>query len=127
MAHRLAADLTLLLHLFFIGFVIFGGLLSLHSPSWSWLHIPAMLWGVWVEWTGKICPLTPLENYLRKLASEQQYPESFVEHYLIPLIYPGQLTVAVQWFLGSTVLIANTLIYYYVFKKRSKQQDRVDD
>ena len=122
MGYRLAADLTLLLHLLFIIFVLFGGLLCLHRIRWAWLHLPAMVWGVWVEWAGWICPLTPLENHFRHLASNQGYREGFVEHYLVPLIYPGQLTVSLQWILGSLVLIINVFVYLYVFQKKAKTE-----
>lgn len=127
MGYWLAADLTLVLHLLFILFVIFGGLLCLHRVRWAWLHLPAMIWGVWVEWAGWICPLTPLENHFRQLASGQGYLGGFVEHYLIPLIYPEQLTVSLQWFLGLSVLIVNFFIYLYVFKKVKKQNREVDE
>lgn len=122
MGYRLAADLTLLLHLLFIIFVLFGGLLCLHRAHWAWLHLPAMAWGVWIEWAGWICPLTPLENHFRHLASGQGYRGGFVEHYLVPLVYPEQLTVLLQWLLGALVLIVNIFIYLYVFRKQRKRQ-----
>jgi hypothetical protein len=124
MGYRLAADLTLLLHLLFILFVIFGGLLCLHRFRWAWLHLPAMIWGVWVEWAGWICPLTPMENHFRQLASSQEYSGGFIEHYLIPVIYPEQLTVSLQWVLGGLVLIVNIFIYLYVFQKKRKTEQR---
>ena len=97
MGYRIAADLTLALHLTFILFVLFGGLLCLHRTLWIWLHLPSVTWGVWVEWAGWICPLTPLENHFRHMASSEGYQEGFVEHYHVPLIYPEQLTVSLQW------------------------------
>ena len=124
MGYRLAADLTLVLHLLFILFVIFGGLLCLHRVRWAWLHLPAMIWGVWVEWAGWICPLTPLENHFRQLASGQGYRGGFVEHYLIPVIYPEQLTASLQWILGGLVLIINIFVYLYVFQKTRKTEQR---
>jgi len=120
MWYRFAADLTLLLHLLFIVFVLFGGLLCLHRTRWIWLHLPSMFWGVWVEWSGWICPLTPLENHFRQRASGQGYRGDFVEHYLIPLIYPEQLTVSLQWFLGSLVLAVNIFIYCCVLQRLRK-------
>lgn len=127
MGYRLAADLTLVLHLSFIIFVLFGGLLALRKRFWLWVHLPAMLWGLWVEWAGWLCPLTPLENYFRRLASGQEYSESFVEHYLVPLIYPDQLTVSQQWVLGAVALGINIVIYLYVFRTRNKPRSQVDD
>lgn len=127
MGYRLAADLTLILHFSFIIFVLFGGLLALHKSFWIWVHLPAMLWGLWVEWAGWLCPLTPLENHFRRLASGEEYSESFIEHYLVPLIYPDRLTVSLQWVLGGIVLGVNIVIYLYVFRKRNKPHCRVDD
>lgn len=123
---QLAADLTLIAHLLFIVFVLFGGLLALHRKLWIWFHFPAILWALWVEWAGKTCPLTPLENHFRQLASAQRYSESFVEHYLVPLIYPDTLTVSMQLALGGIVLLANIFVYLYVFQRENKTR-RVDD
>ena len=126
MWYRLAADLTLVLHLTFIIFVLFGGLLCLHRIRWAWLHLPSMIWGVWVEWAAWTCPLTPLENYFRQLASGQGYRGDFVERYLVPLIFPEQLTLSLQWFLGGLVLVVNIFIYLYVLQKQTKKQSKVD-
>lgn len=126
MGYRLAADLTLIVHLAFIVFVLLGGLLCLYRIRWAWLHLPSMAWGLWVEWTGWICPLTPLENHFRQMSAGQGYREGFVEHYLIPIIYPEQLTIPLQWFLGFLVLIVNIFIYMCVLKKQRKQQEEVD-
>ena len=120
MGYRIAAELTLILHFLFIVFVLFGGLFCLHRTRWLWLHLPSVLWGVWVEWSGWICPLTPLESHFRQRASGQGYLGGYVEQYLIPLLYPAQLTVSLQWFLGSLVLVVNVLIYYYVFLRLKK-------
>jgi hypothetical protein len=127
MAYRLAADLTLVLHLSFIVFVLFGGLLSLRHPHWACLHLPALTWGIWVEWSKGLCPLTPLENHFRQLAALEGYRESFVEHYLVRLIYPGQLTVSTQWLLGMFALSVNLIVYFWVFRKRRKYRNRVDE
>ena len=127
MGYRLAAELTLILHLLFIIFILFGGLLALRKRFWIWLHLPALLWGLWVEWAGWPFPLTPLENYFRQLASSPQYPESFIEHYLVSIIYPEQLTVSLQLVLGGILLIVNLLIYFYVLRNCNKHQCRVDD
>lgn len=126
MGPQLAADLLLIVHLLFIVFVLFGGLLALRKRFWIWLHLPAMLWAIWVEWAGRVCPLTPLENHFRQLAYAQEYTESFVEHYLVPLIYPHQLTVSLQWVLGGLVLIVNIIVYLYVFQSQNKTR-QVDD
>ncbi len=126
MGYRLAADLVVVLHLLFIVFVLFGGLLCLRRRRWVWLHLPAMLWGVWVEWTGRLCPLTPLENHFRGLASAQGYRGGYIEHYLAALIYPGQLSTLIQWLLGACVLGVNVLIYFLVYRKQRKCRRQVD-
>lgn len=127
MGYRLAADLTLVLHLLFIIFILFGGLLCLRRMRWAWLHLPAIVWGVWVEWAGWICPLTPLENYFRQRSSDQGYLGGFVENYLIPVIYPEQLTILIQWLLGALVLVINIFVYLYVFRKKKKRDELVDE
>lgn len=127
MAYRLLAELTLLLHLAFIIFAIFGGLLCLRRSYWALLHLPALAWGVWVEWSGSICPLTPMENHFRELAVGQGYQGSFIEHYLLPVVYPQQLTISMQWFLGGALLLTNVIIYIYVIARRRKRVHQVDE
>lgn len=106
-----AADAVLLLHLLFIIFAVLGAALLWRWPRLVWVHVPAMLWGAYVEFSGKLCPLTPLENRLRRAAGEQGYSGGFVEHYLLPLIYPDTLTRDVQILLGAGVLLINLLLY----------------
>ncbi len=111
MIWRLAADAVVLVHLAFILFVLFGGLLVLR---WRWLallHLPAAAWGVAVELLHLYCPLTPLENSLRQAAGQVGYQGGFVEHYLIPLIYPAGLTPQIQLGLGALVLVINLAVY----------------
>jgi hypothetical protein len=111
MAARLAADALVLLHLAFIVFVVLGGLLAARRPRLSWLHLPAAAWGAWIEASGAICPLTPWENRLRQAAGESGYPGGFVEHYLIPLVYPPGLDTANQRWLALAVVLLNLAIY----------------
>ncbi|NLF55383.1 MAG: DUF2784 domain-containing protein [Thauera phenolivorans] len=115
---RLAADAVLLLHLGFIAFVLLGGLLGLRWRRAPWLHLPAAVWGVWIELSGAICPLTPLENRLRAAAGEAGYEGGFVDHYLLALIYPAGLTRERQWILAALVLAANLAIYAWVWRRR---------
>ncbi len=114
MVYKLLADFVLLLHLAFIIFVIFGGWLALKSLKWAWLHIPAAVWGGLVEFAGWICPLTPLENWLCFRAGSGTYQESFIAHYLLPLIYPACLTRNVQMILGAGAILINLLVYSLV-------------
>jgi len=115
---RLAADATLVLHLAFIAFVVLGALLALR---WRWIalvQLPAAAWGVFVEVTGRLCPLTLLENHLRVRAGQGGYTESFVERYLLPLIYPPGLTPGVQFALAAVVLIVNAAVYGLLIRRR---------
>ncbi|KPB70407.1 DUF2784 domain-containing protein [Pseudomonas cannabina] len=111
MGYRLAADAVVVFHLVFILFVLFGGLLVLRKPGLALLHIPAIAWGTAVEFLHLYCPLTPLENALRSQAGEQGYDGGFVEHYLIPLIYPAGLTPDIQLWLGAVVVVINVAVY----------------
>ncbi|MCI3944489.1 hypothetical protein K0038_01504 [Pseudomonas syringae] len=111
MVYRIAADAVVVFHLVFILFVLFGGLLVLRRPWLALLHVPAIAWGAAVEFLHLYCPLTPLENALRASAGEQGYDGGFVEHYLIPLIYPAGLTPGIQLWLGSVVLLVNVFVY----------------
>jgi hypothetical protein len=111
MPHALAADLLVVLHLCFILFVVVGGLLVLRWPRLVWAHLPAAVWGVLIELGGWICPLTPLENLLRRSAGEAGYAGGFIEHYILPLVYPPGLTRSIQVGLGIAVLTLNALAY----------------
>ena len=114
---RTLADATVVLHLGFIVFVLLGGLLAARWPRLIWLHLPAVAWAAWVEFAGWICPLTPLENWLRDRAGGSVYESSFVEHYVIPLIYPAALTRELQLALGAVVLLVNLAAYAWVYRR----------
>ena len=118
MLYRLLADAVVVLHLGFVGFVVLGGLLALRWPRAAWVHLPAALWGVWIEFTGRICPLTPLENWLRRQGGDAGYSASFVEHYVIPVLYPAALTRELQWALGGIVIVVNAAAYAVVLLAR---------
>ena len=121
-SRKMAADLVLLVHLGFIVFVVLGGLLALRHRWIAYLHIPAALWGAFVEISGRICPLTIWENDLRRGAGEYAYAESFVEHYVVPVIYPAGLTRTVQYAIAGLVIATNVVIYGWLIyrAKRSK-------
>ncbi len=118
--NQLLADLVVLVHFIFIVFVLVGGLLLLRWPRLVWLHLPAILWGVWIEVSGGMCPLTPLENYLRTLNGNGEYHGSFIAHYLLPLIYPDGLTTAIQLLMAGVVIMINLVIYTIVIRTRRK-------
>lgn len=117
MFYRILADLVVLLHLLFIVFVIVGGLLALYRGRMVLLHLPAVLWGVYIEFSGNICPLTPLENHFSRLAGGQGYSAGFIDHYLLPIIYPAGLTHEIQIFLGVCVLAVNLFVYFFLLRR----------
>lgn len=120
MSGSFLADAVLALHALFIAFVAFGGLLVLRWPRLAWLHLPALAWGVWIVWSGGVCPLTPLEQRLRLAAGEAGYAGGFIEHYLTAAIYPQGLTRALQWLLGALALGVNASIYAAVVRRRRR-------
>ncbi|WP_152224939.1 DUF2784 domain-containing protein [Pseudomonas sp. SCB32] len=122
MLQRLAADAVVLLHLGFILFVVLGGLLVLRWPRLAWLHLPAAGWGMAVEFLHLYCPLTPLENHFRQSAGGLGYNGGFIEHYLIPLIYPAGLTEAIQIVLGLAVLAINLPPYLLLARRRLRSR-----
>ena len=111
MSARLAADAVVALHLAFVVFVVLGGMLAWRNPAAAWLHLPAAAWGAYAELTATVCPLTPLENALRERAGASGYGGSFVEHYLMPLLYPVGLTSSDQRWLGAIVIGVNVAVY----------------
>ena len=111
MLYRWAADLLASAHLAFVLFVVLGGFLVLRWPRMAWLHLPAVAWGACIELMGWICPLTPLENRLRLKAGMEGFEGGFIEHYLLPVLYPPDLTRTVQVLLGVGVLLLNGVLY----------------
>jgi Protein of Unknown function (DUF2784) len=121
---RLAADAVVTLHLAFVLFVALGGLAVLRWPRLAWLHLPAVAWGIWIELAGWICPLTPLENHLRQRAGQAGYAGDFVEHYLLPVLYPASLTRTIQIALGVLVLVINLVVYGTLARRAASSHGR---
>jgi hypothetical protein len=111
MFYRLGADLIVMLHFCFVLFVLLGGLLLIKWPRLVWLHLPAAAWGALVEFSGWICPLTPLENWLREQAGDAGYAGDFIARYLSAILYPEDLARKVQVICGILVLSINLAIY----------------
>ena len=111
MLFRIAADLVLAIHFLFIAFVVLGGLLVLRYRWMLLIHVPAAVWGAYIEIAGRVCPLTIWENRFRRSAGESGYADSFIEHYLLPVIYPSGLTRNIQLLLAGFVILANVVIY----------------
>ena len=118
MIYLILADLLVIVHLLFIIFVLLGGLLLMLRGSLIFVHLPTVIWAAVISFKGGICPLTPLENYLRGVAGTAGYEQGFVEYYLIPIIYPSNLTSNIQIMLGIFVLLINLCIYCLVYYKR---------
>lgn len=117
MLYRLLADAVLLLHLAFILFVVLGAPFVWRFRRLAWLHVPAVIWAGVIEFTGQVCPLTPLENHLRRLGGEAGYTGGFIEHYLLPVIYPPGLSREMQLALGFAVIVINLLAYGWLLHR----------
>ena len=117
MIERALADLVVVVHLGFVAFVIFGALLVRWRSRVAWIHIPCVAWACLLEFRGWICPLTPLENWLRREAGATGYSDSFTEHYLLPVLYPAGLTTDVQIALGAAVLGLNVVLYATLLRR----------
>ncbi len=123
MLYRFLADAVVVIHLGFVLFVVVGGFLVLRWPRTAWVQLPAAVWGVLVEWSGWVCPLTPLENWLRAQGGAAGYAGGFVERYLLPALYPASLTRGVQILLGAGALAANLIAYALVFARSTPSRD----
>ena len=126
MLARITADLLVLIHFAFIVFVVFGGIMVLKWGRVAILHIPCALWGALIEFSGWICPLTPLEHTLREAAGETAYSGGFIDHYIMPLVYPAGLTRGMQVSLGIIVLVVNLLVYGLVIFRRKNGRARIN-
>ncbi len=124
MIYRLSADLVLIVHLGFIVLVVLGGLLVLRWPRLIWLHVPVVLWGAAIEFIGFVCPLTPLEVWLRERGGEAAFEGDFIEHYITALIYPEGLTRGLQILLGVLALLPNVVIYGYLVARWKRGRGR---
>lgn len=120
MGYRVLADLVLVAHVAFVVFVVLGGLLVLRWRRLAWAHLPCALWGAWVELAGWVCPLTPLENRLRRAAGGAGYAEGFLTHYVVPLLYPPGLTRGMMMGLGVGVIVLNAALYTWVWRRNRK-------
>lgn len=122
MLFKIIADLLLVIHLLFIIFVIFGGFLAVRWRFLIFLHLPSALWGALIEFYGWICPLTPWEQELRHLGGQAGYSEGFIEHYLLPIIYPAALTSRIQTLLGLFVIAVNIAPYTFIVIRSVKKK-----
>jgi len=119
--YELFANLTLILHFIFILFVIFGGLLFFIFSKITYIHLPALLWGIYIELTSSVCPLTYLENWFLYKGELKTYPDDFIKNYLFPIIYPEGLTNEIQIYLSLLLIIFNILIYGLIYSKLKRE------
>ncbi|HEV8620359.1 MAG TPA: DUF2784 domain-containing protein [Nitrospiraceae bacterium] len=122
--YPLLANLVLIVHLAFVVFVLCGGLLVLRWRWIAWLHVPAIAWGAFVEFSGWICPLTPLENWLRAQGGDISYRSDFIAQYLLPVLYPGDLTRDLQLLLGTVVIVLNAAVYWWLWQMQARGASR---
>ena len=121
MIYRIAADAVVVVHFGFVLFAVLGGWLVCRRAAVAWLHVPALLWGLWIELSHRICPLTPLENRLRDLAGDRGYSGGFIEHYLVPLIYPPGLRAGDQLFLAALLAAINLAAYGFAVRQHFRR------
>jgi len=119
--HELAADIILIIHFAFILFVIFGALLFFVTTKIIFIHLPALIWGSYIELTNSICPLTYLENWFLHKANLTTYSEGFIQNYLVPIVYPTNLTKDTQIYLGIALIVINIVLYVFIFSKMKEK------
>ena len=120
--YELAGDLTLIVHFAFIIFVVFGALLFFVSTKIIYVHVPALIWGIYIELTHSVCPLTYLENWFLQKANLTTYSEGFIQNYLLPIVYPKNLTEDLQTYLAIVLIVANMIMYGFIISKSKKKR-----
>lgn len=121
--YSILADIVVCLHFTFVFFVVFGGFFYYFWRSAPYLHLPAVFWGFWVELSGSICPLTPLENWLDQLAGGLDYRSGFIEQYITHFLYPTNLDQNIKYYLAIGLAVINLIIYIHIIRKRSKKNN----
>jgi len=116
---RILATAVVVVHMAFVAFVVAGGVLALRWPRLAWVHLPAAVWGALIALGGFVCPLTPLENWLRVRGGGTAYETGFLEHYLLPILYPGAMTRSLQIATGAFVIAVNLLVYWRIVRRHA--------
>ena len=119
--YEFAANLTLIVHFAFIIFVVFGSLLFFVATKIFYVHIPALIWGIYIELTHSVCPLTYLENWFLQKANLTIYSEGFIQNYLVPIVYPKNLTEDLQTYSAIALIVANMIMYGLIISKSKKK------
>ena len=130
--YSILADIVVCLHFAFIFFVIFGGFIYYLWRNCPYLHLPAVFWGFWIELSGSVCPLTPLENWLDELGGGSTYRSSFIEQYIIQFLYPTDLDQNTKYYLAAALIFINLIIYIHIIRKKSRRKymnihDRINE
>lgn len=120
MGYRLLADFVVILHFGFLLFTVLGGLFVFRWRWFPWIHLPAAIWGGFVEMTGRLCPLTVLENWLRRTGGGSGYERDFIDRYVVPIVYPPGLTREIQVVLGALLVLVNSAIYVMAWRSRRR-------
>jgi hypothetical protein len=123
--YALAAEIVVVTHLVVVVFILLGGFLVWRWNWIGWVHVPIVLWGTFIHFTGWLCPLTPLENFLRAKAGQAGYEGSFVEHYILALLSWDGRTYAMQVLIGILVLAANCVPYGLLFFRLGLVRNRL--
>ena len=117
------ADIVTCIHFTFVFFVVFGGLFYYFWANAPYLHLPAVFWGLWIELSGSICPLTPLENWLDQLAGGSSYRSSFIEQYITQFLYPTDLTQNTKYYIAIGLAVFNLIVYIYILRKKNQKKN----
>lgn len=120
MLYRVLADVVVVVHFAFVLYVVLGGLLVVRWPWTAFVHLPVLAWGALIETMLWVCPLTPLENALRRAAGSAGYSGGFVEHYVIPVLYPANLGHPTHLLLAALLIVFNATVYALVLRRRKK-------
>ena len=123
--YELAADLTLIVHFAFIIFVVCGALLFFVSTKIIYIHVPALIWGIYIEFTHSVCPLTYLENWFLQKTNLTTYSEGFIQNYLVPIVYPKNLTEDLQTYSAIALIVANMIMYGLIISKSKKKLNNI--
>ena len=124
MGYRLAADAMVTAHLLYIVFVVVGGLIAFRARWILWLHVPAVLWAIYVQYIGRVCPLTAWEKGFRAHAGDAGYEGGFIDHYIVPIVYPPDMPVAMHLVLGTLVILINGSVYAALIVRARRAQAR---
>ena len=121
--YSILADIVVCFHFAFVFFVVFGGLIYYLWRNCPYLHLPAVFWGFWIELSGSVCPLTPLENWLSKLGGGASYRSDFIEQYITQFLYPTDLNQNTKYYLAAGLIIINLIVYIHIIRKRSRRNN----